>query len=572
MGMVGRLKPHYTEKMKDFRSLKFLDRLRPVFEAFGVDYPMMRKIIQVKLVMDGRRVPTVMAGNRRGDGEEGNGSYRSSLLIYGFIGLFIGLMLILPMPLFLKMNIVFGMLLFMIMTTMISDFSSVLLDVKDKSILLTRPVNARTLNAAKLVHIVIYLLSITIALAGVSLVAGLVRYGVWFLLLFLFELILICGFVILFTSILYFIILHFFSGEKLKDIINYFQIALSVFMALGYQLIGRLFDFTGMSAHFTPRWWNFLLPSAWFAAPFSLLVDHDFNIYYVLLTAVGVVIPITAIILYLKVAAPVFEKNLQKLNSSAGRGHAVKKRSLQRTVSRLICPGRLERVFFIFSVRVLKNERKLKLRLYPNIALAAIFPFIFLLNFLNDGQSFAQALAQMKDGDYFLFLYLSAMLLAPMTVMLNMSENYKGAWIYRVMPVGSPGEILKGAVKAFIYKYVFPVFFFAGLIFTAIYGPKIIPNLILIFLNMLTLMLFIYRYSKKELPFCNDFQYTQNGSNIGLIMLSTVLSGVFAGMHYMLLRFFSPGIYIFMALSIVLIAILWRANFKVTWGEIVRNA
>ncbi|QNK40195.1 ABC transporter permease [Caproicibacter fermentans] len=568
MRTIHRLEPHGTEKMKDFRSLKFLDRMRPVFEAFGVEYPVMRKIIRIKLVMDGRRVPTVIGSGR--SEEEGSSSYRSSLLAYGLIGLFIGLMMIVPMPLFLQMNIVLGMLLFMIMTTMISDFSSVLLDLKDKSILLTRPVNLRTLNAAKLVHIVIYLLSITAAMSGVSLVAGLIRHGVWFFLLFLFELILICGFVILFTSILYFIILHFFSGEKLKDIINYFQIALSVFMTVGYQLIGRLFDFKDL--HFTPLWWNFLLPSAWFAAPFSLLVDHDFNIYYILLTAAGIVISVTAIILYLKVAAPVFEKNLQKLNNSAERGHVVKKHSLQQTVSNVICRSRLERAFFTFSARMLKNERKLKLRLYPNITFAMIFPFIFLLNFLSGGRSFAQALAEIKGGDYFLFLYLSAMLLAPMIVMLGMSENYKGSWIYRVMPIGSPGEILKGAAKAFIYKYIFPVFFFAGLIFSAIYGAKIIPDIILIFLNTLILMLLISGFSKKELPFCKDFQYTQNGSNLGLMILSMALSGAFAGVHFMLLRFFSPGIYLFIALSIGLILILWHTAFKVTWREIAGNA
>ncbi|HEX3026646.1 MAG TPA: ABC transporter permease, partial [Clostridia bacterium] len=254
-----RLAPHVIEGRKDFRSLKFLDRLRPVFESFGVDYPVMRKILRIKLMMDSRRVPTVMSN--RQSGNEGSRSNRSSLLLDGFLGLFIGLMVVMPMPLFIKMNIVLGMLLFMIMTTMISDFSSVLLDLRDKNILLTLPVNARTLNAAKLLHIVIYLTEITAALAAASLAAGLIHCGVWFFLLLLFELILICGFVLLFTSILYFIILRFFSGEKLKDMITYFQILLSVCMTLGYQLVGRLFDFSGGSGHFSPQWWNFLLPS-----------------------------------------------------------------------------------------------------------------------------------------------------------------------------------------------------------------------------------------------------------------------------------------------------------------------
>lgn len=556
------------DQKKDFRSLKILDRLRPLFEASGVDYPVMRKILRVKLLMDGRRVPTVMSNRQRG--ETGSSSNFSSLLLYGLIGLFIGLMILMPMPMFLKMNIVLGMLLFMIMTTMISDFSSVLLDLRDKNILLTLPVSARTLNAAKLLHIVIYLVSITVALAAASLAAGMIRYGIWFFLLLLLELILICGFVLLFTSIFYFIILRFFSGEKLKDIINYFQIVLSVFMTLGYQLVGRLFDFSGGREHFSPQWWNFLLPSAWFAAPFSLLVDHDYSTFYFVLTGAGIVFPILAVILYLKAVAPAFEKNLQKLAGSAERGHTVKKRSIERTVSRLLCPGRLEKVFFVFSAQVLKNERKLKLRLYPNIAFAVIFPFIFLFNFSNGRQSFAQALAEIKSGDSFLFLYLSAMMLAPMLTMLPMSENYKGAWIYRVMPVASPVEILRGTFMTFVCKYVFPVFLFTGLLFTLIYGPQIIPDLILIFFNTLLLMLIVFKYFDKELPFCRDFQSAQN-NNISVVILSLVLCGAFAGLHFLLRRFFYPGVMIFLALSIVLSVILWHTAFNVTWQELTEN-
>ena len=43
--------------MRDFPSLKLLDRFEKVFTSFGVDYPIMRKILQVKLIMDRRACP-----------------------------------------------------------------------------------------------------------------------------------------------------------------------------------------------------------------------------------------------------------------------------------------------------------------------------------------------------------------------------------------------------------------------------------------------------------------------------------------------------------------------------------
>ena len=109
--------------MKDFMILKWLDKISFVFTSAGIDYPMMRRILQLKFVMDGRRVPTIMRDSRK---KESKNAFRSSLGIYVFLGLFIGSFMFIPFPIYLKMNIIIGMLTFMIMSTMISDFSSVL--------------------------------------------------------------------------------------------------------------------------------------------------------------------------------------------------------------------------------------------------------------------------------------------------------------------------------------------------------------------------------------------------------------------------------------------------------------
>lgn len=47
--------------MEDFRTLKVLDRFKGMFEKMGVDYSIMRRILQVKLMMDQRRVPTIFS-------------------------------------------------------------------------------------------------------------------------------------------------------------------------------------------------------------------------------------------------------------------------------------------------------------------------------------------------------------------------------------------------------------------------------------------------------------------------------------------------------------------------------
>ncbi|WP_269849882.1 hypothetical protein [Methanosarcina horonobensis] len=239
-------------------------------------------------------------------------------------------MMLVPFPLFYKMNLAFGIIIFMVMATMISDFSTVLLDVKDKNILLPRPVDARTINTAKLLHIVIYLFTITMSISGLALLAGLFKYGVAFALIFMFELVLICCLVVFFTSILYMAVLSFFDGEKLKDMINYIQILLSVFMLVGYQFMGRIFNLTRLTVTFHPAWWHFLIPTTWFAAPFSLFIERNSSQYFTALSLLALIVPTAATVLYMTLVIPYFEGKLQKLNSSsmrANKGAAIREKN-----------------------------------------------------------------------------------------------------------------------------------------------------------------------------------------------------------------------------------------------------
>lgn len=553
--------------MKDFVYLKLLDRFRPIFKSMGIDFPMLRRILQLKLVMNSRRSSTVIGKGKK----EGN-SFRASLAMYAFLGLFIGIFMVFDFPMFLKMNIVLGMIVFIVLTTMISDFSAVLLDIQDKAILLTRPVDAKTLNAAKLLHIVYYLFCITIAIAGIPLVVGLIKHGILFFLVMLVVLALICSFSILFTSILYFAILRLFSGEKLRDIINYFQITLSIFMTVAYQLIGRIFNIVDANIQVSVHWWNFLLPSSWFAAPFSIIFLNEHGLYYILLAAAAVAVPVAALILYVKVAAPAFEKNLQKLAN--GGGAKVKPRSgaLRRRISGLICFKREERVFFNFTSNMLKNERKLKLRLFPNLTLGMIMPFVMMFSMAGRSRSVAEFFNVMTHGKYYLYLYISLIFLSTLFPVISMSESFKGAWIYKAAPVGSPSSVLKGALKAFIYKYIMPFYLLTCVIFTVLFGPRILPDLLLIFVNLMILMLFIFKLSKKELPFYKDFNATEGRSNIGIVIASFAVCAGLAAAHYFLASASAAGLVLNLAVSLALFILLWGVSFRFSWKDVVRDA
>ncbi|MFZ5969899.1 MAG: hypothetical protein ACOYVK_22285 [Bacillota bacterium] len=553
--------------MKDFRVLKLLDRLRWLYEKFGVNYPIMRKILQMKLIMDQRRVSAVQANSKNDDKDN---KFTKALIVYGVTGLVIMAFILPSFPMFFKMNLVYGMVIFMVMAAMISDYSTVLLDLRDKNILLPKPIDKITINAAKITHIIIYLSAIMLAIAGPSLVAGTIKHGwifggIYFALMFF-----VLGFIIFFTSLLYFMILKFFDGEKLKDVINYFQITLSIVMIIGYQLIGNIFVMVNMEIVFEPKWWIYFLPSAWFAAPYSLFLEKSSEIQFIYFSILGIVIPVAVFIIYFKRVVPYFETYLLKLSS----GSEKQKKSIEQRGARyrklvsIICSDRMESIFYRFTQHMIANERKLKLKLYPNLGLAAALPLIIIIKSFRFTQPLAETYAALRSSKWYFYIYLTAALLATGIYIIHMSEKYKGGWIYRVLPLKTPGPICTGALKGFVMKYILPIFAVSSGVFLMFYGWRILPDILLMFLNMILLILLIFKLSKKELPFTRDFQH--QSENISLVFGSMGFCGASAGLHY-LLKKLKYGIPINILVVALVIAILWRSCKRVTWKDVLET-
>ena len=134
--------------MSDFMSLRFLDRFEKGFNKVGIEYPLLRQILKIKLTMDSRRIPTVYSQQKVDESKDKNHFLRS-LWIYALYGLAVVPFLFFSDQYFFQMSIIFSVLMFILMTSMISDFSAVLLDIRDRAIIGPEPINKRTLITAK---------------------------------------------------------------------------------------------------------------------------------------------------------------------------------------------------------------------------------------------------------------------------------------------------------------------------------------------------------------------------------------------------------------------------------------
>lgn len=538
--------------MKELRILQVLDFFQGFFRFFKVDYQAMRSILEVKLTMDQRRIPTVFQANGTKP-KEGN-QFLKMLGIYVLYSLLIVPFLFFGDAYMFQMSIIFGIAFFILMTAMISDFSAVLLDVRDKVILHTKPVDARTISAAKMMHVFIYMFLMTGSFIAIPSVVMLAQHGPLILLLFLFEMFMALLFIIALTAMIYMVILHLFNGEKLKDIINYVQIFMAIGIFIGYQIVARMFNVVEMDLVYTFEWWHVFIPPMWFGAPFEWLFNHHHSPGISIMAILTVIVPIIAIYLYYRLM-PSFEQNLKKLmNVSITRK---KKSRWTALAEKVCCKSKEERAYFKFASSLIRRERDFKLRVYPSLGLAIVFPFIFMFNQMEEGGF--QALGETKQ--YF-FIYFSLIIISTVVHMLQYSERYNGAWIFHVTPSENPKRLYSATLKAFLVQLFFPIYLLLSIIFVFIFSYHIILDLIIIGITAILYTLSCYKIiTKVDYPFSKKMESASQGGMTILYFLLMFVVGVFTVIHFVV-SLVPYGSIIYMLILAFITWVSWAVVFR----------
>ncbi|MGL5327964.1 MAG: hypothetical protein ACRDD7_01765 [Peptostreptococcaceae bacterium] len=534
--------------MKDFYILNSLDLFKGVYKRLGINYEIMRLIIQSKLIMDGRRGQSTLNQEEYTD----KNTFYTSLIIYALIGLASAPIIAIDINPVVKMSMYFSFFMIMILSVFISDFSSVILDINDKDIIVTKGVDIKTLNAAKITHIFIYISLLSIAISGAGLIAG-IRYGFKFLLLFLGSIFLIDILMIIITALMYFVIIKIFNGEKLKDVINAFQIVFLLVFVVGYQFVARAFTFINMDFIYEPKLWNVLLPPMWFSSNFNLLYGNVDNIT-IIMSILSIIVPILSLLLYIKVI-PIFENNLQKLGNNTYKNTKLKEK-LYKKVSKKICENQEEKVFFNFTYDILSKDREFKTQIYPSLATGAFMPFIMMMS-MYDGEGILNYINSLIKYPYYLYGYLCVLMSQTIMTTLKFSSEYQASWIYDVLPIKDEENVYKGMFKASIYKLILPVFVIMGIGFIIIFKLQVVIHLMVMFLGVIITSMMSIKFNDKILPFSCEYKNTNSTSNIIIMFKSMFVVGIVCLIHFLV----SKNL-IFTMLYLVLLAIFIKLNFK----------
>jgi hypothetical protein len=546
--------------------LRLFDLLAWALRASGVDYPQFRALLEVKLTLDGRRQTTAF---RTQPGKAPRNALLFTLVINTFMGLFVAMFLgILRQPL-LALTIVHAFIMMMIALSLISDFSSVLLDTTDNQILQPRPVTSRTLLAARTAHIVVYIALLSGSLALPALVVGGIKFGVVFVPAFLFTLLLSIAMILNAVNLLYLLLMRWISGERLRDIILYFQVAMTVIAMGGYQVVPRLMNAQMLKGpDISAAWWIYLVPPAWLAGAVDLAIG---NWGAVPATLTGLAVAVSAVLWVLVTRlAPGFREALARLDAAPAKSTVASgqmRASARRTIFRYLCRRPTERAAFELLWALSSRDRQFKLRTYPSAAFAIVFGCLFM--FMPGGN--ARTLAEVVDSRLYLFMLYFACLMAPTALMqMAFSDQREAAWIYRALPLARPGEVLVAGLKVIVVKLIVPTFLVLTAITLVLWGVRTLPDVALA-LGVTLLMAGLQALLVgRRMPFSEAFAVRDSSGRATRAMVIMLASMAVGGLHFAL-TFVPYGV---PAAIVPIVALAWLtiAGYRRTrWAQVLRT-
>ena len=540
--------------MEDFFSLKILDLFRPLFEAFGVEYEKMRLIVNMKLTLD----------KRKNNSSENKNSLMQSVILYLVIGLVASRIIVMPIDIMTKMTVLFALIFVMLLTCFITDFSSVILDTYDRHIIGITDVKDITLNMAKIVHIVIYISIMSLSISAFSILMILMVYNIGFCLLFILCMILMDFLLIMMTSVIYYLLIKIFKGEKLKDVLNLFQIFMILVFSIIYYFITSSLSDIQINYTFSINAYDLFIPFMWFASLFCVIFYGKIQTLYIIMAILGIIVPILSILIYIKLT-PAFERNLDKLEQvSYNEKDSKSKKSFASKLANKICKNNEEKSFFEFIYTNLSRDREFKTRVYPTLASGIIMPLVLLFVTYDRSISIMEYLKSLSTTNNFLNIYLAVILLQNCILLLKYSKEYEASFIYDVLPISKKKNIYSAEFKVIIIKLFVPIFIIIGIPYLILFKAKFIVHLLIAFVSTIFISMGTFRVNDKSLPFSEDYAVTANTSNFLNIIKSIGFVGAAVLLHYLIILK-APYIFsvAYLILLILIMKIIWNKVFDI---------
>ena len=508
------------------------------YAKIGVDLGQLKTILTTKLIMDDRRPMPMQQIRNKETAKKMTSATIFTMLFSAFIGLLFLVVFALDISLLAQMTIYFTTFIAMLSLTLISDFTSVLIDVRDNYIILPKPVNDKTFVVARLLHILIHITKIVFPLYLPCVIYLAIAEGFFACLIFVILILFTTLISVFLINAFYIFVLKVTTPEKFRNVIAYIQIFFSIIFYVGFR--GSSFVMEKIEVHsahmFESVWW-ILSPPFWFGSAFNLIYTGQGTTIHYIATVLAFIAPVITIYIVIKYLAPSFNRKLSLISGSGSSAISTTeqketphKRSFADRISSILTSNNQEEAGFLFTWKMMSRTREFKMRVYPGLGY-----IIFLFGFFiykaitksDDDQSFFHGGFQFIMG-----VYAIAIITTSVIRQINFSDNFEAGWIFYTSPVHNAGQILSGALKAAIWKFGTLLFLLIAILGISLEGTHIIPDLILALLNVIVISYLTIYLSKKHLPFSQPLNIMNQGMQIRIMFLMVLISGVIGVGHY----------------------------------------
>jgi ABC-2 type transport system permease protein len=352
-----------------------------------------------------------------------------------------------------------GMTFFLLGTFITASAGDLLFEKQEADILLHRPIPARALLWAKvsaLVRVSLWLglaLNLPAALFGLAAPDATLAFPVVHLLSSALEALLVAGLVVL----VYELCLRWFGRERLDTLIATSQVLVALTAVLVSQAPRLLMGTDGRSVR-TDSAWLWLLPPGWFAGIDEALAGGG-GLQAWLLAGCALALTFSVLGVAFGKLANVYEEGLERMQEAAAT--APSQRGV-RWLSSVAAARPLvwwlrdapARAAFVLCGVYLARDRDTKLRVYPSVAAFVILPFV----------SMATPQTRASLGGFeiaFAGAFLALVGLSAVSV-LEHSQQYRAAEIFRQVPLPNPAPLSRGVRAAVFSLLQLPVVLLAA--------------------------------------------------------------------------------------------------------------
>jgi len=519
----------------------------PVLQKLDVNMDHLKAILVAKLTMDNRRPAAFQQMRASKEKKELNQATLKTMLVSLIMGLFFLFSFAIGIDITTQLTLFFSMFIFMLAATLITDFTSVLIDTRDNLIILPKPVKDATFVTARLIHIAIHITKLLLPMALPSLIAVIVKAGpatiAPFILMVLFATLLS----IFLVNAVYILILKITKPSNFQSVISYFQIVFAIVIYGSYQLFPRMMANMGIDNLKVSDIQSMIYyPPYWFANAVNSLTVFTFESrdLYALLLAIG--IPLLSIFIVVKYFAPAFTRNLSMITGST---EEVKTKLVGRNsetgfrltwvekLAQMLTSGSSEYMGFLFTWKMMGRSRDFKMKVYPGFGyLIVIIAMMMLQNNSPSLTDFSEMTERAKSM-FIVFLYFGSFIVLSAVGQLPYSDKFKSAWIFVITPIDAPGKLLSGALKSVIICFYIPIVLFFSIFGIVIVGPSILPNLVLGCFNVLAVSSLIAYVNLRKLPFSVSSHDSSKNKTTARNFITTLIPAVIGVFHWLIFDF-----------------------------------